>query len=152
MNKNCGNHCWMTMASALLAVSCATPVANFEPPAVTPTERTEASAERVGATGAVVSRANAAVSQDGAATVSLINNRAAGRATARAAAHEPRTAGVGSTAGGDNGATAHEVSDRSDDRIVAARLRNAAEQEPDPQLRAKLWKEYANFAGQMNAR
>jgi hypothetical protein len=44
-----------------------------------------------------------------------------------------------------NGAVAGEVPDGSDDDIVARRLRKAAEQETDPELRDKLWKEYADY-------
>jgi hypothetical protein len=44
-----------------------------------------------------------------------------------------------------NGAVAREVPDGSDDDIVARRLRKAAEQETDPELRDKLWKEYADY-------
>jgi hypothetical protein len=49
------------------------------------------------------------------------------------------------TGGGGNGATAQNVSARSDNDIVARRLRKAAEQETDPALKAKLWKEYAQY-------
>jgi hypothetical protein len=41
-----------------------------------------------------------------------------------------------------NGASASEIADGSDDDIVARRLRKAAEQETDPELKDKLWKEY----------
>lgn len=47
--------------------------------------------------------------------------------------------------GGGNGATAPNISPGSDDSIVARRLRNAAEQEADPKIRAELWKEYTNY-------
>jgi hypothetical protein len=33
----------------------------------------------------------------------------------------------------------------SDNDIVARRLRKAAEEETDPELRAKLWKEYRDY-------
>jgi hypothetical protein len=49
------------------------------------------------------------------------------------------------TGGGGNGATAQKVSAGSDNDIVARRLRKAAEQETDPALKAKLWKEYAQY-------
>jgi hypothetical protein len=48
--------------------------------------------------------------------------------------------------GGGNGFTAPKISPGSDDAIVAKRLRKAAEQEKDPALRAKLWKEYAAYS------
>lgn len=44
-----------------------------------------------------------------------------------------------------NGALANEVPDGNDDDIVARRLRKAAEQETDPDLRDKLWKEYVEY-------
>jgi hypothetical protein len=46
---------------------------------------------------------------------------------------------------GGNGATAKEVPDASDDNVIARRLRRAAEDETDPQLKEKLWKEYAAY-------
>lgn len=49
------------------------------------------------------------------------------------------------TSGGGNGATAQKVSAGSDNDIVARRLRKAAEQETDPVVKAKLWKEYAQY-------
>jgi len=53
----------------------------------------------------------------------------------------------GSNAGGGsgNGASAREIPDGSDDDIVARRLRKAAEQETDPELREKLWQEYIEY-------
>ncbi|HET9391623.1 MAG TPA: hypothetical protein VFO44_18395 [Steroidobacteraceae bacterium] len=50
---------------------------------------------------------------------------------------------VGVEAG--NGATAHEVPDGSDDDIIALRLRRAAENETNPELKGKLWKEYVDY-------
>jgi hypothetical protein len=44
-----------------------------------------------------------------------------------------------------NGALANEVPDGNDDDIVARRLRKAAEQETDPELKDKLWKEYVEY-------
>src|SRR5579862_2300386 len=44
-----------------------------------------------------------------------------------------------------NGATAREVPDGSDDDVVARRLRKAAEQETDPELKEKLWQEYRDY-------
>ena len=57
----------------------------------------------------------------------------------------------GAGAGG-NGATAQKISAGSDNDIVARRLRKAAEQETDPALRAKLWKEYKDFRRGMSTR
>jgi hypothetical protein len=50
---------------------------------------------------------------------------------------------AGESAG--NGAVAREIPDGSDDDIVARRLRKAAEQETDPELKEKLWKEYVEY-------
>jgi len=44
-----------------------------------------------------------------------------------------------------NGATARQIPDGSDDDVVARRLRKAAEQETDPELKDKLWKEYIDY-------
>jgi len=57
-------------------------------------------------------------------------------------------AGGGQRSGG-AGATAFEppvdIPDAGDDDIVARQLREAAENEPDPQLRARLWEEYREY-------
>jgi hypothetical protein len=44
-----------------------------------------------------------------------------------------------------NGAVAEEMPDGNDDDVVARRLRKAAEQETDPELKDKLWKEYVEY-------
>jgi len=44
-----------------------------------------------------------------------------------------------------NGAAAREIPDGSDDDVVARRLRKAAEQETDPELKDKLWREYVEY-------
>ncbi len=54
-------------------------------------------------------------------------------------------AGTGAGGVGSNGATAREIPDGSDDDVVARRLRRAAEQETDPELKDKLWKEYIDY-------
>lgn len=46
---------------------------------------------------------------------------------------------------GGSGKAAVERADGSDDDIVARRLRRAAEQETDPELKEKLWKEYDEY-------
>ncbi|MBV9911717.1 MAG: hypothetical protein JOZ93_04040 [Sinobacteraceae bacterium] len=46
-----------------------------------------------------------------------------------------------------NGRAARVLPDVSDDEIVARRLRQAAEAETDPELRARLWREYAIYVG-----
>lgn len=47
--------------------------------------------------------------------------------------------------GGGSGASGDKIPDGSDDDIVAKRLRKAAEQETDPELKEKLWKEYIEY-------
>jgi hypothetical protein len=49
----------------------------------------------------------------------------------------------GSTNG--NGALGNVIPDGNDDDIVARRVRKAAEQETDPELKDKLWKEYVEY-------
>ena len=53
--------------------------------------------------------------------------------------------GAGAAATSGNGAVANEIPDGSDDDIIARRLRKAAEQETDPELKDKLWKEYVEY-------
>ena len=48
-----------------------------------------------------------------------------------------------------NGAVANEIPDGNDDDGVARRLRKAAEQETDPELKDKLWKEYVEYRQNM---
>ncbi|MCB1625717.1 MAG: hypothetical protein KDI32_14075, partial [Pseudomonadales bacterium] len=50
-----------------------------------------------------------------------------------------------SASGGGGGAAGRDIPDGSDDDIVARRLRRAAERETDPELKDKLWKEYAEY-------
>jgi hypothetical protein len=52
--------------------------------------------------------------------------------------------GGGANASG-NGAVAADIPDGNDDDVVARRLRKAAEQETDPELKDKLWKEYVEY-------
>jgi hypothetical protein len=63
-----------------------------------------------------------------------------------------RKSSLSASGAGGNGAVAQKVSAGSDNDIVARRLRKAAEQETDPALRAKLWKEYTDFRQGMSAR
>jgi hypothetical protein len=53
--------------------------------------------------------------------------------------------GVNAGGGSGNGKAAIERPAGSGDDIVARRLRKAAEQEADPELRRKLWQEYVNY-------
>jgi hypothetical protein len=63
-----------------------------------------------------------------------------------------RKTSLSGTGGGGNGATAQKATAGSDNDIVARRLRKAAEQETNPALRAKLWKEYADYRQAMSVK
>jgi hypothetical protein len=63
-----------------------------------------------------------------------------------------RKSSLSASGAGGNGAVAQKISVGSDNEIVARRLRKAAEQETDPALRAKLWKEYTDFRQGMSTR
>jgi hypothetical protein len=63
-----------------------------------------------------------------------------------------RKTSLSATGGGGNGATAPKITAVSDNDIVARRLRKAAEQETNPTLRAKLWKEYTDYRQGMAAK
>ena len=56
-----------------------------------------------------------------------------------------KSAGGANGGANGNGALANEIPDGNDDDIVARRLRKAAEQETDPELKDKLWKEYVEY-------
>jgi hypothetical protein len=63
---------------------------------------------------------------------------------------EPSESAPGESMEGDQGQTDRgrippDVGDGSDDDIVARQLREAAEKEDDPELRAKLWDEYRAY-------
>ena len=63
-----------------------------------------------------------------------------------------RKTSLSASGGGGNGATAQKATPGSDNDIVARRLRKAAEQETNPTVRAKLWKEYADYRQGMAAK
>ena len=84
-----------------------------------------------------------------AATQSAIGS---GTTTGTARSTLVRKSSLSASGAGGNGATAQKISAGSDNDIVARRLRKAAEQETDPALRAKLWKEYTDFRQGMSAR
>jgi hypothetical protein len=97
-------------------------------------------------------------SQGGAVTLATADVEAAampsvganGAAVTAISAASPRSAlirksSLSSASSGGNGATMPKVVAGSDNDIVARRLRKAAEQETDPALRQKLWKEYADY-------
>ncbi|NDF87223.1 MAG: hypothetical protein EB102_12070, partial [Gammaproteobacteria bacterium] len=51
----------------------------------------------------------------------------------------------GTVSGGGSGGPDRSRPSGEDDDIVARRLRRAAEQETDPELKEKLWKEYTEY-------
>jgi hypothetical protein len=54
-------------------------------------------------------------------------------------------AGSNGAQGNSGGDAKTEIPDGSDDDVVARRLRKAAENETDPELKEKLWKEYVEY-------
>jgi hypothetical protein len=148
------------LTSLLLATAWVAGVGCASKPAEEPSAA--AAVDRACITSSTASRANDQAQtnqQDGdggasaeqrAADAGLVAGAAVGgtaRATANAAAAHAtliRKAGLSSGRGG-NGATAPKVVPGKDDETVARRLRKAAEQETNPVLRAKLWKEYTDY-------
>ena len=51
----------------------------------------------------------------------------------------------GSAGPGNSGGQPDDIPDGSDDDVVARQLREAAEKETDPELKAKLWEEYRKY-------
>ncbi len=65
--------------------------------------------------------------------------------TAGGSANQPGDRQDRGTVGAGSGAPNRGVDAGDDDDIVARRLRRAAEQETDPELKEKLWKEYQDY-------
>lgn len=88
---------------------------------------------------------------EGVAGVGGAREARAGDLKSDAAAREASTAQRGSESkgdtnvGGGSGAPNRGIPSGEDDDIVARRLRRAAEQETDPELKEKLWKEYVDY-------
>lgn len=115
----------------------------------------------VGTTGAAGGTGSASVISPAAGTVAMASGVGASQsgvavssAAAPIAARSTlvRKTSLSASGGGGNGATMQKVTAGSDNDIVARRLRKAAEQETNPALRAKLWKEYADYRQEMSAR
>jgi hypothetical protein len=87
-----------------------------------------------------------------ASTAAPQSSMASGTTTGTARSTLVRKSSLSASGAGGNGAVAQKISEGSDNDIVARRLRKAAEQETDPALRAKLWKEYTDFRQGMSAR
>lgn len=84
-----------------------------------------------------------AVASAASTSVPIASSAAAAMGTTRALRRTSLS--PGGAVGGGNGATAPKIVPGSDNDVVARRLRKAAEQETDPGLRAKLWKEYTDY-------
>lgn len=88
---------------------------------------------------------NAGTSVTATSSAGLVPGTGAVTANARTTLIHKSSVPPTTSGGGGNGATAQKVFAGSDNDIVARRLRKAAEQETDPALKAKLWKEYAQY-------
>ena len=106
---------------------------------------TPASAAAGTATSGAPATTAASVAPATAASAASQNGMANAAAPGAARATLIRKTSLSATAGGGNGATAPKITAGSDNDIVARRLRKAAEQETNPTLRAKLWKEYTDY-------
>jgi len=104
---------------------------------------TAAMSGSVGSTSGTVTT-RAATSTPTASQSSMASGPSPGSGSGRSAAIHKSAAAFATGVGG-NGATAQKVFAGSDNDVVARRLRKAAEQEKNPTLRAKLWKEYADY-------
>jgi hypothetical protein len=107
-------------------------------------------AKDAGAAGGVAVSGTAHATADGAIgtsaiSASLPSNAADASGTAAAARGAATHKASPANGRGNNGVTAPKVLSGSDNDIVARRLRRAAEQETNPVLRAKLWKEYTDY-------
>jgi hypothetical protein len=108
-----------------------------------PADHAESSALNPGSVPNALS-ASSTVTAPSAASLSSI----AASGTVKAAGAQSsasRKTNVSANAAGGNGATAPKIVPGNDDDIVARRLRTVAEEETNPTLRAKLWKEYMDY-------
>jgi hypothetical protein len=115
----------------------------------------EAHAEAATSDGGPASNTTGSGLSAGPVASSAVNNSSAASQAALAAARGATISGgqvspsrkpsASTNAVGGNGATAPKIVPGSDDDTVARRLRKAAEEETNPTLRAKLWKEYMNY-------
>jgi hypothetical protein len=135
------------LTSLLLATAWVAGVGCVSKPAEEPSTAVDAGAAvggtaRATADGAIGTSAIAA----GLPASSNVAGTPGAAAPGPAAAHATsmRKASFSNGSGG-NGATAPKVVPGNDNDIVARRLRKAAEQETNPTLRAKLWKEYTDY-------
>jgi hypothetical protein len=103
----------------------------------------------VGAGAAATAPAIAAAASSGTAPTAPTQSSLNGATPEGANFSRPGTphkaAGATAMDGTGNGATAPKTRPGNDNDIVAHRLRKAAEQETDPAVRAKLWKEYTSY-------
>ncbi len=88
--------------------------------------------------------ADGGVGDDGQNGGGAVSGRAAEEATGQSASG-PIDSSPGSGEAGNNTDQPVDIPDGSDDDIVARQLREAAERETDPELKAKLWEEYCRY-------
>jgi hypothetical protein len=120
---------------------------------VAPAENAGSAATLGGATIAIAAPAASAGAAVAPSAPAASQNSVAGAAAPGAARSTLiRKASLSATGGGGNGATAPKITAGNDNDLVARRLRKAAEQETNPTLRAKLWKEYADYKQGLAAR
>jgi hypothetical protein len=98
-----------------------------------------------GAQGGAMALAAADVTEAAATRSAGANGAAVNAMSASPRSALIRKSSLSSAGSGGNGATMPKVVAGSDNDIVARRLRKAAEQETDPALRQKLWKEYTDY-------
>ena len=101
--------------------------------------------EASGGAGTSAGSASTTGASTGGVNASISNGLSKGASTAVAATNIHRTGLISTQGGAGNGLTAPKIVPGSDNDIVARRLRKAAEEEKDPTLRAKLWKEYNDY-------
>jgi hypothetical protein len=87
----------------------------------------------------------ATVAADTSTDSSIPKKRGTVRAERPGDLKSDKSAGANNTVATGNGAMAAETPDGSDDDIIARRLRTAAEQETDPELKDRLWQEYVEY-------
>jgi hypothetical protein len=93
---------------------------------------------------ATVAAATASANDSDAPPGSKTNKRGESRTPHAGDLKSDKPTGATGSASG-NGAPAIVTPDGNDDDIVARRIRKAAEQETDPELKDKLWKEYVEY-------
>jgi len=86
---------------------------------------------------------------DGTGDMASRSGDAARRGAAAQGQADPQQRGgmANRQAAGSGASPPPDLPDGSDDDVLARQLREAAQSEPDPELRAKLWREYRRYKG-----